>query len=291
MIDANSFRKRVERKARHDTQLSTIWSVVRRVQQLTSNPNSSTRELVKVISSDAVLTGRILRIVNSAAYGIPRKVESLDQAIIILGYNQLRSLCTSLAAIGNLSGRDGAFDRVSLWKHSFATAAASRTMQSRLAGSGESELFVSGLLSNIGRIIIDQFFKEEFNSIIEVANNEEIPLLKAEMKVLGVTHAEVGYWMALNWGLNNSVADAIRNHHGPVATPQSCTVNLAYTTAQAMQIGSPGDKTLCRLIPGCFKVLNLSPEKLTDLIENIDAEFETIDPLIKELTMSEEQDR
>jgi HD-like signal output (HDOD) protein len=267
-------------------ELATLWGVAQRVREITADQHASLKELVKVIGADPVLTSKVLRLVNSAAYGFRGRIANIDQAIVILGFRQLRDLCITLTIVKGvgIENRCESFDRISLWKHSLGTAVASKFIQERYAGSQSADLFVAGLLCNIGRLILDQHFPKEFTEILKLAKEKNLRLIDAERRVLDVTHADIGYWAATAWYLDDTLAGTIRDHHGPSGNKNADIVNLAYVLTQIKGIGSPGDPMLTMLIPGVLESLKLDQERLEIILRDLDEEFGMVEPLLKIMT-------
>jgi HD-like signal output (HDOD) protein len=267
-------------------ELATLWGVAQRVREITADQHASLKELVKVIGADPVLTSKVLRLVNSAAYGFRGRIANIDQAIVILGFRQLRDLCITLTIVKGvgIESRCDSFDRISLWKHSLGTAVASKFIQERYAGSQSADLFVAGLLCNIGRLILDQHFPKEFAEILKLAKDKNLRMIDAERRVLDVTHADIGYWAATAWYLDDTLAGTIRDHHGPSGNKNADIVNLAYVLTQIKGIGSPGDPMLTMLIPGIMETLKLDQERLEIIFRDLDEEFGMVEPLLKIMT-------
>ncbi|MBN1676600.1 MAG: HDOD domain-containing protein [Kiritimatiellae bacterium] len=282
MAEAEALREQVERKLASGAELATLWGVVQRVQEITSNPESSSRELAKVIGSDPVLTAKVLQTVNSAAFGFPERITNLDEAVVVLGYDPLKGLCTGLIAIASLGTRSkcAGFTREALWRHSLGTAVVSKRIQERLAGAKGEDLFVAGLLSNIGRVILDQHFSAEFAEIQRMADQDGLRMLEAERQVLGVSHAHIGAWAAGLWHLSPTLTQTIRDHHGPADTPAACIVNLAYVIVHAQRFGTPGDQTLTSLVPQVIDRLQIDKQTLCEIVQQAQEELDLIEPVV-----------
>lgn len=286
MTKSEELRQKVLRYITGGKELATLWGVAQRVREITSDQHASLKELVKVIGADPILTSKVLRLVNSAAYGFRGRIANIDQAIVILGFRQLRDLCITLTIVKGVGteSRCEDFDRISLWKHSLGTAVASKLIQERYTGSQSSDLFVAGLLCNIGRLILDQHFAKEFSQCLKLAKDKGMRLIEAERRILDVTHADIGYWAATAWCLDDSLAGSIRDHHGPSGNRNADIINLAYVLAQLKGIGSPGDPMLTMLLPGILESLKLDQEKLVIIMKDLDEEFEMVEPLLRIMT-------
>ncbi len=281
MISRNELQLRVQKAVTRGGELGTLAPIVQRVQQLTSSPQTSVKDLVRVISADAILTAKVLRVVNSAAYGFSERISNIDQAIVILGFRQLKDLCIGISMIqhsGKVAHCKG-FDRVAMWRHSLATAVGSKYIDELLSGARASDLFVAGLLANIGRLVLDQHFPEIFGQILQTAREKNIRLIDAERQVMGATHADVGYWATTAWCFEESLSRAIRDHHGPSGNRNGEIVNLAYVIAQARSIGQPGDPMIAMLIPGILESLQIDEYRLFLCLRDLDEHFRKLEPL------------
>ncbi len=276
----HSLQDKITTLTKGNRQLATLWGFVQEVRRVARAPNLGSKDLAKIISSDPVISTRLLRTVSSAAYGFPSEIASLDQAIVLLGSKAVINLCTSIQALRCLSGKDRSFDRVALWRHSLATAMVSRTLQSTLFKTADPELFTAGLLCNMGRICIDQLMPAEFDQILKRAKN--MTMLEAEVDVLGATHAEVGAWIASSWNIDPRLCRTMELHHGPAGLDKwAMVVNLAYVYVHAMGVGSPGEARLTPLAPGCLGALGLDSDKLKNLIPKMNRAIAEAEPMLK----------
>lgn len=283
MNQTDSFRIKVERELTRKKNLSTLVEILQKVQRLASSEQSSIHDIAKVVEADAVLTADVLRMVNSAFFGIEHKISSIDEAVVLLGFSHLRDLFSGLMMSGALiHGQCDTFNRGSLWRHSVGTAVAAESIKSTLNHPKSSvDLHLAGLLCNIGRVILDQRFPEEFRKALALATAHKGRLIDAEHAVFGSSHAEIGFWAAELWGFEPSVANLIKWHHGPAESPDVDVINLAYVVTQARLIGNPGDPVLVRLLPGVFKRLEIDAEKLDAILRNLDDSYESLNWIFK----------
>ena len=206
--------------------LPTVPEIILEVSSLIDNPKTSASILGKMISNDQGLVTKILTIANSPLHGIPRRVATIDFAIVVLGFNQVKnivlalSMMETLKVIGNRK-----FDQKKYWIHSILTAAASKRIADDLGYQTSGEVFTAGLLHDLGIPIIYKFFNKEYKEIINSVNNENMTYLEAELKHLGVTHQEIGRYLLDKWNLPESIADVISYHH----YPSKCESNIELT--------------------------------------------------------------
>jgi putative nucleotidyltransferase with HDIG domain len=197
-------------------QLPALPAVAMEVVELVDNPRTSASKLGKVISTDQALTAKVLKIANSPFYGFPRKISTIDFAIIVLGYDALKEIVISISLINSLQKKsDGLFDSKGFWDHAIATGVLARRLARDLGYRVTEEVFVGGLLHDMGVSVLHRYFKSEFRRIVEIARESDLTFLEAEESVLSVTHADVGGWLAERWNLPGHLVEAISLHHTP----------------------------------------------------------------------------
>ena len=197
-------------------QLPALPAVAMEVVELVDNPRTSASKLGKVISTDQALTAKVLKIANSPFYGFPRKISTIDFAIIVLGYDALKEIVISISLISSLQKKsDGLFDSKGFWDHAISTGVLARRLARDLGYRVTEEVFVGGLLHDMGVSVLHRYFKSEYRRIVEIARESDLTFLEAEESVLNVTHAEVGGWLAERWNLPGHLVEAISLHHAP----------------------------------------------------------------------------
>ena len=225
--------------------IPTLPAVVQRINALLEDPNAGTREVGAEIAKDAPLSTRVLRIVNSAAYGLRQRVVSTEQASAVLGMKALRNLALQASVIGKYEHLEGTdFDLESLWKHSILTGQTCANMARKSGASldlGPDELYTCGLLLDIGQLVLLDHATEPYLAAVTRAKQEARPLHEVEEEVLGFTHAEIGARLALRWGLPTEVVSAVQFSHGPEdeveADPVVGLVELANRVCEAVIAG------------------------------------------------------
>ncbi len=189
---------------------------VHQVLKLASDINCSQKELVDVIKKDPVFTLKILRLVNSAYFGLSREITSINHASVYLGLNTLKNVALGLAAIGAIPKSNVAgLEMGSFWLHSLAVAAATRLLGSMLGVSRDeaADYFAAGLLHDIGKIVFALYMPDEFQQACEKARESKLPLQDVETEIIGANHAEIGALLAEKWNLPPELSEAIENHH------------------------------------------------------------------------------
>lgn len=253
---------------------------VHQVLKLAGDINCSQKELVEVIKKDPVFTLKILRLVNSAYFGLSREITSINHASVYLGLNTLKNVALGLAAVGaipatNVAGLDmGAF-----WLHSLGVATATRMLGSMLGVSRDeaADYFAAGLLHDIGKVVFALYMPQEFKQVSDKAAAESIPLTVAELAVIGVTHADIGSMLAEKWNLPGDLHDAIARHHTPNEGDPSQLVDCVFAANQISKrlvFGSAGDYTV-EVLPEAIKArFSLDIEGLIKEMPTLDEEVE-----------------
>ena len=255
-----------------------------RVIALTKNPATSARELENVIGQDPALAAGILRQANSAYYGYARRISSLQEAIVILGFQVIQGLAMSAAIAPLLKTQLVGYeiDQDGLWKHSMLTAmAAKRLCQHRKLPYGDVA-FTAGLLHDIGKLIISIYVQEVGDYLLKKVNDAKLPYVELEEKVIGYNHATVGGFLAKNWNLPEDLVEAISYHHAPSSAQNyvelASVIHVANGLASLLGIGGGVDSFLNPIQQKTLDLLTLKESDLELLMADL-GEF-LVDPTI-----------
>ncbi|MEQ8767313.1 MAG: HDOD domain-containing protein [Planctomycetota bacterium] len=198
------------------TDIRTLPDVAIKVSQLASQENAEVRRIEELIRVDPVLVGRVLRMVNSAYFGLRSSVDSISKAIIFIGLKNLRNLVIvdSLRDFFIDDGNGDGFSRRRLWSHGVAVGMSAQLIASRLYGSPGEDAFLAGMLHDIGLMVEDQLVSDDLNEAIRrYAQDESSSLVTLEDELVGTNHTLVGECVAERWGFPEEVRDAISQHH------------------------------------------------------------------------------
>ena len=259
--------------------LPSLPSSVVAILNVLNNPESSATELSEALRHDQSLTARVLRLVNSAYYGFPRKIDTLRKAVTILGYTSIQNiiLVTKIFELIRSGSKEHSLDRKRFWRHTLGCGVTAQTIGAKLGLEGGEEIFLAGLLHDIGKVIFDAFLHEEYSQIIELSRKENILLFEAEKQVLGATHEDLGYWLAEEWNLPLQLTAAITHHHDPSqAGDHLITASLVHVSdimVRALEIGHGGDDFIPPLDHKCWGTLRLKPKILEDIIPEIETQL------------------
>lgn len=229
--------------------MPSLSTTVTKVLEICNRPDTSPNDLNRVISLDPVLTGQVLKLINSAYYSLPNQIGSLTRAIIMLGINTVKNLALSTAVLGSL-GREDSFHSLEMdafWTHSLGVGVTAKALASRqgIAKRQREEYFVAGLLHDLGKIPLDTCLPGEYARVLQLAASG-IPLERAEAEVLGLDHAQVGRMIGEKWQLNPGLIGLLAGHHrldpaGAAGDPLTATIAIADTFVNLRQLGSAGN--------------------------------------------------
>jgi HD-like signal output (HDOD) protein len=262
-------------------QVPTLPAVVARVLEILNNPNSSAEAAARLIGQDLALSVKVLRLANSAFYGIPRTISSIDQAVVILGFQTVRSLVMSASVMKILGRGKGQLDRRAIWRHSVATAIASRIVVRKVGrhlGLDTEAAFMSGLLHKIGTLILDGAEGAEYRKVLEEAASEgALPIAEIERTHLQVDHATVGGMLAERWGLPEELREPIAFHLNPTSAKSqkelAAVVHLSSHLAESAGFAPFEGFRQWELDPEIFPLLKLDPMDLPVLGETLGTEL------------------
>jgi putative nucleotidyltransferase with HDIG domain len=187
---------------------------VHNILRLTSDMACPPKELVDVIERDPVVTVKVLRVVNSAYYCLPRPITSLAHALVFLGFNGIKNLALGIAAVGMLPAKAVAgFDGHQYLLHSLTTAGAARQLAPRFTGADPHAFYIAGLLHDFGKVVIAQVLPEQFRKALEYSAWNDTSLHRGLMAVASLDHADVGAHLLEKWHFPSSLVEAIRFQH------------------------------------------------------------------------------
>lgn len=210
MIELEKLISRIE-------ELPPLPDIVVKLLHASRDPNVSTREMVELIKHDPSLTFKVLRLCNSSYYGLPRKINSIQEALVYIGTDTLVNfiLAGCLSSFYQQAQRGYGMEKGELWRHSVGCAIASHCIAQRSREDSSGMAFTAGLIHDVGKIILDAYVEESIHRIIQKVDEEKISFIEAEKDILGFSQAEAGAKLAKHWNLPPALIDAIANHQFP----------------------------------------------------------------------------
>ncbi|MBN1835223.1 MAG: HDOD domain-containing protein [Spirochaetales bacterium] len=257
------------------------------------------KELARLINQDPSLSERVLRLVNSAYYSLKKKVSSIDQALLLLGTDAIKNLAisSSIYQVFNRPRSRSSFDLKLFWWHSLSCGAVSRLIAAKIGYPSPDEAFLSGLLHDIGKILLWVNFEEEYEVILRASAYQSDALLKGERE-LGLTHSQAGAWLVSRWNLHSFLPDAVLYHHDPLERilHASPLVQIVYSANRLCPM-VPQEQGQGQEVQAAAKLLGLKRQELEQLRDKAEAEvrelagsldIEISPPLEQELGLSAE---
>lgn len=264
--------------------LPTLPAVVLRIMEVAQDRESSAKQLAEIVSNDQSVFARVLKLANSAFYGFSRQISNITQAVVVLGFDTVRSLALSVSTFDSLSRADSEsrFDREGFWVHSIGAGMAARAIGGAMGSCDSGNLFVAGLLHDVGKVILDSHFREYYGIAVERLMVERRPTVEVEREVLDIDHAEVGGWIAARWRFPDALVAPIAHHHRPEAADwtgleQTLIVHLANILVKRMKIGLCYEATAPEPSELVYSRLGLKPDVLPQVMEELDGAREEID--------------
>jgi putative nucleotidyltransferase with HDIG domain len=200
----------------HIESLPTLPEVIIRLMATVNDPDSSADDVKEILVHDPALAAQILKIVNSASFGMYERIGDLNQAIVLLGFNRLRDIAFTTSVIKALNIGSGAqFDFRRLWVHSIVVAQLAAQIAKTLKTARPEMAYVVGLLHDVGKILMYRYDPKMFMEFVRLANNEHTSFGEVERRMLDTDHAEVGSWLAEQWNFPVELIHGIRYHENP----------------------------------------------------------------------------
>ena len=275
--------KRLKQIAAYVNKMASLPTSVSKVVEICNNPNTSPADLNKVISIDPVLMGNVMKLINSAYYGLSQQVTSLVRAIIMLGINTVKNLSLSTAILGNLSDKNNfqALNMEGFWRHSLCVGATAKLIAKHIHVDVKSleSYFIAGLLHDIGKIPLNNQFAEEYITAMSYSDKDQLPLYRGEKEAIGINHAEAGQLVVHAWKLGEEIRDAIIFHHS-VESYEGGNEEIVYAVSAAnyfsnfSEIGFSGDRYPEKISDKVFKALSIDMDWFDDIEDTVTEEIE-----------------
>ncbi len=242
---------------------------------LIHDDNSSAEDISAIINTDPALTTRLLKVVNSPYYGFPSQISTISRAITIIGTSELTQLVLATSVINAFKGIPESLIKMEdFWQHSIACAVTASLIAKQCKLPAAEHFFIAGLLQNIGSLVIYQAVPELAREAITSAQFGQEVLYKAEQRLLGFDHSDVGAALAQNWRLPQPLIEVIKHHHAPSKATQflaeATVVHLSdVMVTSAGTFGHSGDKHVPPLDPAAWTHLGLDEQQIPTIMRQV----------------------
>ncbi|MCF4150320.1 HDOD domain-containing protein [Dethiosulfovibrio sp. F2B] len=257
------------------------------------NPDSSAYNVAGSLSKDEGLVIRTLKLANSAFYGLPRKISSIQEAVALLGYKTIKNLVIAATVYQRMDNSFAgyALDRGDLWKHSLSVAYAARYLAERTKACLPDEAYIVGMLHAIGKIVLNDYIKFGYQIIVRIVDTDKTPFVEAERMVLGFDHAQVGAMLVEKWNLPESHKVAIQYQYSPDDLPEDLQeyrglvdiIHLANSLVLMLGVSGGADALQYSLSETVLQRLGLEDRveellsELVDIMDKVSEEMELME--------------
>ena len=273
---------KVKRIVSNIRNLPTPPIVFHQIQKVINDPNVSAEQIANILAEDPAMSVKVLRLTNSAFYGLSREIESVKHAVIIVGLEAIKNLVLSASVLDMFKGKNLDADfQDKFWRHSLATAFGCRLLAKKLRDHvmvDPDSAFSAGLLHDVGKIILVCFLDEEYKQFSEARKLNRTSLdSEIEQELFGFTHADIGAFLTEQWKIPQKLTEAIAQHHA-VQSPNAesglaCIVYMAnylakktfYDLEETYLIGSPD--------PAVMSYLGIKNEDFEQLQDELTVEY------------------
>ncbi len=265
----------------HD--LPTISIVASQINVEEKKESLTAKSLSVIIAKDPALTSKVLKLANSAYYGLVKQVNTLDRAVTVLGFNTIKSLALTVAVFNFFKHDfDTRLDIKGLWFHSLGCAVSSKVLVSVTDAEYAEQAFVAGIIHDIGIIAIAHYLPHEMEEILKAMHDLQALQFEVEKEILGFTHQRVGGLIADQWNFPEEYIQAIKYHDGPIPSsidedPVSAklarAVYIGNQLAKVMRLGKSIDPSVAKIPIDVWQALGISREVIPTLRESIKEDY------------------
>jgi len=255
--------------------LPALPDVVVEIMELTENPDSTAQDINNVLNRDQSLTAKVLKLANSAFYGFPRRISTVTDATVLLGFKTIRGIIMAAAVSGFLNQEvEGyALGYGELWRHSQCAAMTARLIAKKAKVGAPDLAYTAALLHDIGKVILNEYMKEAYHEVVEEVDKNNVSFLEAEDKILGFNHTVVGAKVAEKWNLPAELVEAIALHHNPekaqVNKKLTSIVHLADAICVMMGIGVGVDGMSYPLSEEAVQLIGLDKSEIENTMSEL----------------------
>jgi len=263
------------------SQLYSLPHFYSRLNEAIHDPFSELQDLANILSDDAVICARILKLANSAMYSFPSKIDTISRAITIIGTKQLGDLVLATGVIELFRNvPKEAVDMDSFWRHSIATGICARVISTYQREDNVERFYLMGLLHDIGRLIMFIQIPEQINEHIQFCKKNNILLHIQEKQGFGFDHSDVGQLLLKSWNIPQSIEETVGNQHHPQActkfSKEASVIHFSDVVANALQLGSSGESFVPPLNEQAWLSLKLKSSQIPSIIDHIEKQYDDV---------------
>jgi HD-like signal output (HDOD) protein len=252
-------------------ELPPMPQTVFKAREILGDPKSSAQDVAGILETDQAIAAKVLKMANSAYYGLMGRVSSIQHASVVLGYKTLAEIVTLAGGSGVLGGTLEGYDQEAgdLWRHSLGVAFGSKIIASRKHPALANDAFAAGLIHDVGKLVLDPYVKERKEAFQAFMAEEQRSFLQAEKEILGFDHGEIAFELCKAWNVPQALLSAIRYHHAPGKGNENeltAMVHSADVIAMMSGIGIGMDGLLYEMDNESMHALGLQEADITSLM-------------------------
>jgi HD-like signal output (HDOD) protein len=268
--------KDIARRLLEVEDLPTLPEVMNHILEVVESENSSAQDLTTILETDHAISARVLRLANSAFYGLRHRADSIRRAVVVVGFEAVRMLALATTVFDTLSSRKQfAIAPDDFWMHSLGTAKAAQLLSNHCRTTSSQEgCFTAGLLHDMGKYVLALVLKEKYQEVVRAAEENQINLLPAEQERLEANHAEVGLWLARRWRFPSMICDAIghqyrvESYNGEYPT-EVAIIALSSELSRQARFGDAGDFAPVHIHPAEPIASSMDTELIPSILEEL----------------------
>ncbi|MBI5185485.1 MAG: HDOD domain-containing protein [Nitrospinae bacterium] len=268
-------------------ELPSLPAAAMKALEIVRSDGSSASELAEIIRTDQGLTANVLKLCNSAYYGIPQKVDSVQQGIALVGFSAIRNMVVSFAVQDKLEkGTDGyLLGPGDLWRSAVNSAFLAGRIARDKTGPLKDIAFTAGIIHDIGKVVLSKHLISFFDEIVDMVNDKKINFNKAETEVIGFDHAEIGGKIAEKWKFPEDLVESVRHHHSPGFAPAEhqklvSIIHISDVICLSMGIGIGGDGLNYPMDEHAVKLLSITEADMESYFEYVLGMQETVEQFV-----------
>ena len=271
-MNITEFKKSVNRIKSLPTLPQVLYKIIETIEM----PDSSASDVMNTIKNDPSTSAKILKIANSALYGYTREITDISKAIVVLGFDMIKSIALSVSVFKSFPKINNftKFDRELFLVHSIASAEAAVLIADKIGYTKKDQAFLIGLIHDIGKVVLDYYFSPEYEKVIAKIRVENCLIRDAEIQILNFDHALIGGWLGEQWSFPESILASIKFHHNINEAPEeyikhAIISHLADIVARTAKIGSGGDDNIPNISDIVLKKTDLFPESIDKIVQQL----------------------
>lgn len=275
-MEANELIKKIK-------DLPTISTVAMQINEEIKKESLTSRSLAKLINQDPSLTAKLLKLANSAYYGLMRQVTTMEKAVTVLGLNTVQSLALAISVYKLFRNKSPAFDYEGLWLHSLGCAVAAKNLMLAATPRLAEQAFVCGVIHDVGKIAMAVKLPEEMVAMLTMMEEKQVSQAEAEKEVFGFTHQKIGARMAFAWNFPEHFVFAVKSHHNSFplkphddedTTLLAEAVLVANKISRSLGFGKSTNPGKEKISPAELETFGISAKNLPGIVRQIKDDYE-----------------